>query len=157
MRHIWSLIAGIVIAPLGWFLLAVVYGLSNEPRRILGLLPTTGLLLLLALIGMLYGLLATLRISPAGALFTAFAYLLPIVLTELNFRWLYRTLSTRWQFGDVPVDLFRPLNLGIIPIIGGIMLISAFSFSRWRDARPGPAEPVQPGGPVSAVHERPEF
>ena len=73
MRHVWTLLAAIVIAPAAWLLIA--YGQPHSAAAFANSVNSGGWhandflwpLLLLAGAGILLGLLATLRISPLGA------------------------------------------------------------------------------------------
>src|SRR5215211_8764525 len=85
MRHLWSLVAGVVAAPLVWGLLAIGQPQSSETIAAWEQQDTinTGDLLkpaaFLAAAGILLGLVATLRFSPAGPLVTGLLFLVPAV------------------------------------------------------------------------------
>jgi len=71
MRHVLSLVMGVVIAPLVWVAIAVGQGATQEgvPHGLL----VSGLVLVG--VGLVAGLLASLRTSPLGAVFASVVYL----------------------------------------------------------------------------------
>lgn len=165
MRHIWSLIAGVVIAPLAWFLIAFGQGAmgkgvsSNDfgDDFILG-----GLLI--AGVGLILGLIASLRTSPVGALFAAVIFLgasmfaLFAPLDALDF------FGQEWKFGGYVVNPASPLNSATLAVVGGMLLMAIFSPARWRGKPttaadeskeewnpPAPAEPWEPPSTTASV------
>lgn len=139
MRHVLSLVAGMVVAPVVWLLVAVGQGATQNG---LADAPTTsqelvGGVMLLA-IGLVAGLIATLRTSPLGAIIvglvfvgaSAYLYLDPAEAANLFDR------ST--TAGPFTIDLMAPLTSGVLGFTGGLLLVSAFSAARWRGAAPEP-------------------
>lgn len=150
MRHIWSLILGVVIAPLAWFLVA--FGQSAMSRGhslsdfkndfILGGLLIVG-------VGLLLGLIGSLRTSPVGALIAALVFLgasgfaIFAPLEALNLFGDARTL------GSYELNLATPLTSGVLAVVGGMLLLSVFSPARWR-AKPAQAAPVADSTPPTS-------
>lgn len=140
MRHIWSLIAGVIITPLAWFLIAVGQGamskglsLLNNDNFLLGGLMVIG-------VGLTLGLIGSLRTSPVGALIAAVTYLSTSVYMLLAPLQAFDLLGKRQQLGDYGWDLASPVYSGTMAVVGGMLLIAAFSAARWRgDA--GSADP----------------
>ncbi|NUR70279.1 MAG: hypothetical protein HOU81_05630 [Hamadaea sp.] len=137
MRHLWSLIAGVVIAPLVWAVVAFgqtvmgeVYtagaptGYSSKVLLGAGLLVGAGLIA---------GLIASLRVSPVGPLLVALLYLGSSALL------IFAPKTGADVFDRVQKDVLghdvmtiTPLKSGVIPVLGGVLLIAVFSASRWR-------------------------
>lgn len=139
MRHIWSLVAGVVIAPVAWFLVA--FGQSAMTQRVTLSSSEDDFLLgglLIVGVGLLLGLIGSLRTSPVAPLFTALIYLSfsgymlvdPMSAADL--------FSRTYQVGGYDVVLSTPLHTGTLAVIGGMLLIAVFSPSRWRGAKPPP-------------------
>jgi hypothetical protein len=140
MRHIWSLLAGIVIAPLGW--LAVAYGqaVMFDAAQAGSSIVIRGLVCLLA-VGLVCGVIGSLRVSPMGPLAVATGYLgataavvfAPVAAT--------RALpAPRALLGEV-VDPSSPLTTGVPGLVGMMLLVAAGSPQRWRRwPQPAPAE-----------------
>jgi hypothetical protein len=137
MRHIGTLIAALIIAPLAWILIA--FGQDRSAQAFdhaeAGAVRTGDFvrpLLFLLAAGILLGLIATLRFSPlgavvAGALYTA-SYLLLLVApnTVLD--------ATGYQFtmAGRQADLSMPLRTGTSLLVGAALLLSMASVKRWR-------------------------
>ncbi|MCP2326660.1 hypothetical protein HDA40_005167 [Hamadaea flava] len=137
MRHLWSLIAGVVIAPLAWAVVAFgqtvmgeVYtagaptGYSSKVLLGAGVLVGAGLIV---------GLIASLRVSPVGPLLVALLYLGSSALL------IFAPKTGVDVFDRVQKDVLghdvmtiTPLKSGIIPVLGGVLLIAVFSGGRWR-------------------------
>src|SRR5690606_33752407 len=90
MRHLWSLLAGIVSATLVWLLLssgqhrsqAVVASWDATGR--FNTADLVGPVILLAVAGIMLGLLGTLRWSPAGPVVAGALFVTPTVLMFIN-------------------------------------------------------------------------
>jgi hypothetical protein len=163
MRHVWSLLAGIVITPLAWVLIALgqnilvtravtraelLTGDDLNPDLIVG-----GAVLIGA--GLLYGLIASLRVSPLGAMVAAFTYLGTTVWAVLSVSSTVRVLGTpTWELFGYPIRLANPIYQGTLPVVGGIMLIAIFSAKRWR-AWPKPAAASTWPEPVTGTSAEP--
>lgn len=140
MRHLWSLIAGILVAPLAWLLLAI--GQSNAEQRITrweqaGFFDTANLVapaVFLVAAGLLLGVLGTLRWSPAGPMVAGALLVLPTVFMFAN---PFRTLEF---FGyDQPRRIFwqdfqpwLPAANGTLLVLGSLLLVATVSAQRWR-------------------------
>jgi len=143
MRHLWSLIAGVVIAPLAWAVVAFGQTVMGE---IIKAGPLTGfstkLLLAAAAFvgaGVVVGLIASLRVSPAGPLLVALLYLgssAVLVFAPKTGLDVFDRVQ-KGVFGH-DVATLGPLTSGVIPVLGGVLLIAVFSAGRWR-AWPGAA------------------
>ncbi len=143
MRHIWSLILGVVIAPLAWFLVA--FGQSAMARGnsladfkndfILGGLLIVG-------VGLLLGLIGSLRTSPLGALIASLGF-----LGATGYA-LFAPMNALDLFGDArkigayDLNLAQPLTTGVLAVVGGMLLLAVFSPSRWR-GNPTVAAPAE--------------
>jgi hypothetical protein len=159
MRHLGSLLAGILIAPAAWVLIALgqqksLATLASWQQS--GGFNTADLLLPAAYLlaaGILIGLIATLRISPLGALIAGLFYAGTYVALFFNpvrvrnavpesLRLLGRTVAPR-----------APLDNGTLLLIGAALLVAVFSFGRWRRwpaAAPAAAPAEEAGEPGDA-------
>jgi len=151
MRHLWSLLAGVVIAPLTWVLVAagqhgsshvVSEWVKNDSYAWANLL---GPAVYLAAAGLLLGLIATLRFSPLGPMVGglllvgpyAGMFAAPFVVRE--------TIPDNWEFRNVDLPLRLPLENGTLLLLGGLLLMATFSIQRWR-RWPNPDAPVDKRG-----------
>jgi hypothetical protein len=169
MRHLLSLIAGVVVAPLAWGLLAMgqagtaatmaAWAASNE-------FDTTDLVkpgAYLAAAGILFGLVATLRISPLGPLVAGAAYLGLYVGIFIDPFATQDAVPNTWKIFDEPIPLRTPLLNGTLLAIGALLVVAVVSTKRWRAwpaeaaAVAGPAafepEPREPGPVVPGLGE----
>lgn len=133
MRHLASLIVGVVIGIVAWMLI----GYSQAH---LGALPVTGLghptwsayqlpLLLMAIAGLLVGLVAATRISPAGPLVAGAGFVvlqLAYVASPGFLDWLPRSV-----FGQTRIWT-RPAATGVAALLGLVMLVAILSVRRWQ-------------------------
>jgi hypothetical protein len=157
MRHIWSLLAGIIITPLAWALIAIGQAVNiggdaifreDQSARLL----SGGGLLLAA--GLLVGLIGGLRVSPVGALVPAIVFIGVSVYSWLDPLKAGLNLNRiDWSMADTHVSLFAPVYTGVLPVLGATLAICAFSSQRWRST-PRPAAPatVEPA-PTAHVYE----
>ncbi|WP_020519100.1 hypothetical protein [Catelliglobosispora koreensis] len=134
MRHTWSLLTGIVVTPLVWLLVAVGQGATEKALPSQSSMP--GQLLVggcvLAGAGLLGGLIATLRTSPTGAMFTGTIYLMASTFMYLKHVQAVDLFTTEWEIQGYPVNLATPLTSGLLAFAGAMLVISIFSASRWR-------------------------
>ncbi|HET6214111.1 MAG TPA: hypothetical protein VFE14_14700 [Micromonosporaceae bacterium] len=139
MRHLLSLIAGVVVAPLAWALVAM--GQAGTAKTLAtwtaaNAFDTTDLIkpaAYLAAAGIVLGLIATLRISPLGPLVAGLAYLGLYVGFFIDPFKTSDAVPNGWKvFGD-PIPLRTPLNSGVLCVIGALLVMSAVSAKRWRD------------------------
>lgn len=162
MRHLWSLLAGVVATPLTWGLLAL--GQSRSLETVTGWVQrdafdTTDLIepaVYLAVAGVLLGLIATLRISPLGPLVAG------LLLTALYGGMFVSPLDVRnavpdnWEILDRQLPLRLPLDNGTLLFVAALLLVATFSAQRWRQwpataVAAGSAEGEQPAGPGTPV------
>ncbi|WP_432981880.1 hypothetical protein [Dactylosporangium sp. CA-233914] len=152
MRHIRTLIVAIVVAPLAWVLLAL------GQARSLSAFPGTGHgtphagdfvkpVLLLAAAGLLLGILATLRVSPLGAMAIGIVYTLSYTML-LAAPSQVVNLSTHdlWVIGH-QVDLAAPIRTGTTMVVGVLLLVATASAQRWR-RWPSPVGPMDEERPL---------
>ncbi|HET8660455.1 MAG TPA: hypothetical protein VFM55_15815 [Micromonosporaceae bacterium] len=158
MRHLWSLIAGVVIAPLVWGLLAIGQPQSSETVAEWEQQDTiyTGDLLkpaaFLAVAAILLGLVATLRFSPAGALVAGLLFLAPAVGLFVDPASVRDGLPDDFTLAGQTVHVRTPLDNGTLLLLGLLLVVAAFSVQRWRrwpvaepDAETEPETEVLPG------------
>jgi hypothetical protein len=119
---------GVVIAPLVWVAVAVGQGATQEgvPNGLL----VSGLVLVG--VGLVAGLLASLRTSPLGAVFASVVFLGASAFMYLDHNRAMDLFTTGWKVQGYPIDLALPLSTGILAFAGGLMLMSVFSAARWR-------------------------
>jgi hypothetical protein len=156
MRHIWTLIAAIVIGPLAWILIAFGQDRSAEAfakAQSSGAFHTGDFvrpLLYLAAAGILLGLIGTLRFSPLGSTLTGVAYVasyVALLIAPKNMLDLFKhNLSV---FGQ-KADPTTPIQTGTTLVIGAVLLVSVVSAARWR-RWPRPAGDEPDAGPARDV------
>ncbi|WP_213453589.1 hypothetical protein [Rhizomonospora bruguierae] len=162
MRHLFSLLVSLILAPAIWLgvgvggnrVLAARTG-NATPQHPDALLLLFGLAVLLAA-GLLYALLVLARLSPVGPVLAGLAYL----------------GATGWamfaydSFRDlVPTDLGSLTGVGEVPA-GGVaallavpLLLTLFSPRRWRRHETTAAQPVTPAysGPAAYPYQQPGY
>lgn len=149
MRHLGSLLAGVVLAPVVWVLVALGQAKSSNTLAAWqeqDAYDTKNLIApaaLLAVAGLLLGLVATLRFSPLGPVVAGAVYV-------LAYAWLF--VSPFKLLDAVPdkIDIFGqkirpevPLTNGTLLLLGALLLVSVFSAKRWR-RWPTPAPALTP-------------
>ncbi|MET7393495.1 hypothetical protein ABZS66_08385 [Dactylosporangium sp. NPDC005572] len=145
MRHIRTLIAALVVAPLAWVLLAL--GQVRSADAFGGNTLHTGDFVrpvaFLAAAGLLLGLLGTLRFSPLGATVIGVLYTLSYtMLLVAPSRTMKLFNDDLWVAGK-HIDLTAPIRSGTTMVLGVLLLIGAASMQRWRrwpQQQPEPAE-----------------
>jgi hypothetical protein len=138
MRHQWSLLAGVVAAPVTWLLIAFGQGQSTETIEgwlDRGTFDSVDLIqpaAYLGAAGVVLGLVATLRISPLGPLVAG------LLLAGVYGAMFADPFAVRdrvpddWKlFGD-PIPLRTPLTNGTLLLIGVLLIMSVLSAQRWR-------------------------
>lgn len=132
MRHVMSLVAGAVVAPLVWVLVAAGQGAfqngvsaDGAPDNL-----TKGGLILVG-IGIIAGLIVALRTSPLGALFAGLVFIGASVYLFLDKAGALSVFTTDWQIQGVLINLAVPLSNGLLAFTGGLLLVSVFSSDRW--------------------------
>ncbi|PZF87628.1 hypothetical protein [Micromonospora deserti] len=138
MRHLWSFLAGLVVAPVTWVLVAL--GQDGSTRTVdrwveIGTFNSANLIepaVYLAVGGVLLGLLGTLRISPLGPLVAGLLLTAPYVgMFVAPFTVRDRIPDGGRVFGD-PLPLDLPVENGTLFLIGLLLLVATFSGQRWR-------------------------
>ncbi|MER5459066.1 hypothetical protein ABT008_30325 [Micromonospora sp. NPDC002389] len=149
MRHLWSFLAGLVVAPVTWVL--VTLGQDGSAGTVdrwveIGTSNTANLIepaVYLAVGGIVLGLLGTLRISPLGPLVAGLLLITPYVgLFVAPFR-VRERIPADWEFLGDPLPLRLPVQNGTLFLIGLLLLMATFSGQRWR-RWPTPAPVVPP-------------
>ncbi len=163
MRHLLSLLAGVVVAPLAWGLIAL--GQSGSQDQIgdwvnTKTFDTADLIepaIYLVVAGILLGLIATLRISPLGPLVGGLLLVAAYVgmfIAPLDVR---DAIPDDWTIQDRHLALRVPLDNGTLALVGLLLVMAVFSANRWRHwpavaaAEPG----AVPGAVLSGTEEAP--
>lgn len=158
MRHLWSLLAGIVAAPLTWVLVAA--GQSGSSRTVANWTATNSFnwanllepAVYLLMAGILLGLLGTLRFSPAGPLAAGLLLVTPYAGLFVEPFVVRDWIPANWRIVDDELPLHLPLDNGTLLFIGTLLLMAAFSVQRWR--RWPTAIPSQEADTAAATDER---
>ncbi|MFY1619428.1 hypothetical protein [Micromonospora sp. WMMD736] len=138
MRHLWSFLAGLVVAPITWVL--VTLGQDGSSRTVdrwveIGTFNTANLIepaVYLGVGGVLLGLLGTLRFSPAGPLVAGLLLVIPYIGMFVAPFEVRDAIPHEWKvFGD-PLPLRLPVENGTLFLIGLLLLMATFSGQRWR-------------------------
>jgi len=138
MRHVGTLIAAAVIAPLVWIMVA--FGQAGSARAFAraqdgGALHTGDFvrpLEYLAVAGLLLGLIATLRLSPLGAVVTGAAYVSSYALLLVAPHWVMGLFRHNLSIAGHVADPATPIRTGTTLLLGTLLLVGAFSIGRWR-------------------------
>jgi hypothetical protein len=160
MRHLWSLLAGVLAAPLAWAFLAT--GQHRSERTVAGwddtgLFDTAELIgpaAFLAAAGVVLGLLGTLRWSPLGPLVAGLLLVTPTVLLFINpFETLDALAFDAARADGEPVRVLSqdlqpwlPVANGTLLVLGALLLMAVLSGQRWR-RWPTAAAPAVTAGP----------
>lgn len=160
MRHLWSLLAGVVAAPLAWLCLAI--GQYQSSRTVAewneeNLFDTAELIGPAAFLvgaGVLLGLVGTLRWSPVGPLVAGLLFVVPTIFMFID---PFRTLdafSVDQQRNLLEQDYqpWLPLESGTSLVLGMLLLVAVFSRQRWRR---WPAAAGVGAGAAAPVGEQP--
>jgi hypothetical protein len=155
MRHLWSFLAGLVVAPVTWVL--VTLGQDGSTRTIsrwveIGTFNTANLIepaVYLAVAGILLGLLGTLRVSPLGPLVAGLLLIAPYVGTFVAPFEVRDRVPEGWKVLGDPLPLHLPVQNGTLFLIGALLVMATFSGQRWRRWPRPAAEPATTpaGGP----------
>ncbi|TDB75780.1 hypothetical protein [Micromonospora sp. KC723] len=160
MRHLWSFLAGLVVAPITWVL--VTLGQDGSGRTVdrwveIGTYSTPNLIepaVYLGVAGVLLGLLATLRVSPLGPLVAGLLLVTPYVgMFVAPFAVLDR-IPDGWRILGDPLPLSLPVRDGTLFLIGLALLMATFSVQRWRrwPARATPEATAAPADDAPPVN-----
>ncbi|MFC5923515.1 hypothetical protein [Micromonospora vulcania] len=156
MRHLWSFLAGLVVAPITWAL--VTLGQDGSSRTVdrwveIGTFNTANLIepaVYLGVGGVLLGLVATLRVSPLGPLVAGLLLVTPYVGMFVAPFEVRDAIPQEWKvFGD-PLPLRLPVENGTLFLIGLLLLMATFSGQRWRQWPRPATEPVTEPVPAPA-------
>jgi hypothetical protein len=155
MRHLWSLLAGVVAAPLAWVLVAM--GQGGSTRTVTGWVEssrydTVDLIepaVYLAVAGIALGLIGTLRFSPLGPLVAGLLLATPYAGLFADPFAVHDAVPDTWEILDKPIPLEQPLDNGTLLLLGALLVIAAFSVRRWR------RWPVEAAAPSPALDEAP--
>jgi hypothetical protein len=161
MRHLWSLIAGVVLAPIVWAVAA--YGQAVTAQVSANGAPTSfesKLLIAAAAFvgaGLVFGIIGTLRISPVGPLVAGLAYLASYALAIFVPATANDAFNRVTTVGDYKVQYATAVTSGLIPVLGAALLMAVFSPGRWRAwpaaaaAEPVATTPVSPAGTTTST------
>jgi len=152
MRHLWTLIAAIVVAPAAWLLIA--YG-QTQAEQAFGTAVRADAwasgrfvwpLVFLAGAGLLLGLLGTLRFSPLGAVLTGLVYVATYVVVMIDGRVVYPHVDYTITVLGHDAQLTAPITRGTSLLLGALLLVAVASISRWRrwPVAAATAEPAPP-------------
>ena len=138
MRHIGTLIAAIVIAPLAWILLALG---QDRSTRVFADAHATGVyhrgdfvrpLLVLGAAGLLLGLIATLRLSPLGAVVAGALYATSYIMLLVAPGRVQIVFGHDIYVGGHRADPMTPVRTGTTLVLGMLLLVSVASVRRWQ-------------------------
>jgi len=171
MRHLWSLLAGVVAAPLAWLLIAAgqtQWQGTVQEWNLAGRFDTADLVVpgvFLAVAGIVLGLLATLRVSPAGPLVAGLLLLVPTIGMFIHPFDTADMISDEdgWVLLGQAVDPRVPVANGTLFMLSALLLMAVFSAHRWRRLPAVVAAPVAvdaevpptPGAAPVVVDDRP--
>ncbi|MFC4148273.1 hypothetical protein ACFO0M_18630 [Micromonospora mangrovi] len=138
MRHLWSFLAGLVVAPVTWVL--VTLGQDGSGRTVhrwveIGTYSTPNLIepaVYLGVAGILLGLLGTLRVSPLGPIVAGLLLITPYVGMFIAPFTVRDRIPDDWKVLGDPLPLRLPVENGTVFLIGVLLLMAAFSGQRWR-------------------------
>ena len=153
MRHLWSFLAGLVVAPVTWVL--VTLGQDGSGRTVhrwveIGTYSTPNLIepaVYLGVAGILLGLLGTLRFSPLGAVVAGLLLITPYVGMFIAPFTVRDQIPDSWKLLGDPLPLRQPVENGTLFLVGVLLLMAAFSAQRWR---PWPA-PATAGAELTSA------
>jgi hypothetical protein len=146
MRHLGTLIAALVMAPLAWLLVAFGQDRSAQAfahAQSAGAFDTADFIrpvLVLGAAGLLLGLIATLRFSPLGAVVAGIGYAGCYTLLLVAPDGVLRLFRHHLSIAGRRADLSTPLRTGTALLIGALLVVGVASVGRWR-RWPHPATP----------------
>lgn len=151
MRHLSTLIAAVLVAPLSWLLLA--FGQDRSAQAFANAQNTGAFdtgdfvrpVMCLAGAGLLLGLLATLRFSPLGVVLTGAGYAAAYLGLLFDPEGVLGLFPQHLTVAGRSADLTTPLRTGTALVLGALMVVAALSVGRWR-RWPSAEEPERPAG-----------
>ena len=155
MRHLWSFLAGLAVAPVTWVL--VTLGQDGSAGTVnrwveIGTSNTANLIepaVYLAVGGIVLGLLGTLRISPLGALVAGLLLVTPYIGMFVSPFRVRDRIPADWEFLGDPLPLRLPVENGTLFLIGMLLLMATFSGQRWRRWPRPVTEPTPVAAPAT--------
>ncbi|MCW3814648.1 hypothetical protein ONA91_09295 [Micromonospora sp. DR5-3] len=157
MRHLWSFLAGLVVAPITWVL--VTLGQDGSAGTVhrwveIGTYSTPNLIepaVYLGVAGILLGLLGTLRFSPLGPLVAGLLLAIPYVGMFVAPFTVRDRIPEGWKMLGDPLPLRQPMENGTLFLIGVLLLMAVFSGQRWRRSpgQPPAVAELTPADPAS--------
>jgi hypothetical protein len=155
IRHLWSLVAGLVAAPVAFLLISL--DLAYVQVRLTG--DPQGFQLnfaRLVAVGIVLGAVATLKISPVGPMVAGALLLTPTTIGLFSpdlFLQIFQ--DTDFQIGLVGIRPVVGAGSALGVALGALMLMAGASPSRWKGPAAEPAAvavpelaPVDPAGPA---------
>lgn len=138
MRHLWSLLAGVVAAPLTWVLVSM--GQADSSNTVAGWAETRRYdtldliepAIYLVVAGVLLGVIGTLRFSPLGPLVAGLLLITPYAGLFVDPLAVRDAVPDNWNVFDRDIPLLVPLDNGTLVLLGALLVIAAFSVQRWR-------------------------
>lgn len=138
MRHLWSFLAGLVVAPVTWVMVAL--GQDGSTRTVdrwveIGRFNSANLIepaVWLVVGGIVLGLLGTLRVSPLGPIVAGLLLAAPYVGLFVAPFTVRDRIPDGWGFLGDPLPLRLPVENGTLFLIGLLLLMATFSGQRWR-------------------------
>jgi hypothetical protein len=138
MRHLRSLLAGLLIAPAAWLLLAIgqprtttVFARWVE-RNAYRTTDLIGPIAYLAVAGLLIGLIACLRLSPAGPIAAGIIYIAGYTVMFINPLWGIRHIPRHLDLGIVDAEPRIPVTNGTLAILAVCLVVASANRDRWR-------------------------
>lgn len=138
MRHLWSFLAGLVVAPVTWIL--VTLGQDGSARTVdrwveIDRFNSANLIepaVWLFVGGVLLGLLGTLRVSPIGPIVAGLLLATPYLGLAISPFAVRNRIPADWEVLGDPLPLRLPLENGTLFLIGLLLMVAGFSGQRWR-------------------------
>ncbi|MBT8224458.1 MAG: hypothetical protein HKP61_13655 [Dactylosporangium sp.] len=137
MRHLGSLAAGLLIAPAAWLLVAI-----GQPRTVAifnrwsdhdayDTVDLIGPVAYLVAAGLLFGLVAALRLSPAGPLLAGVGYAAVYGIMFVDPLWGLDHIPSRIDLRWIEAEPRIPVVNGTLALLAAVLLVASFSRRRW--------------------------
>jgi hypothetical protein len=156
MRHLVTLLAAIIIAPLAWILIAL-----GQDRSVAAFAASSGGTLhggdfarplqVLAAAGLLLGIIGTLRFSPLGAFVSGVGYVSSYALLLVAPNQVVQLFSHTISVAGHRADLATPMRNGTVLFAGALLVVGAASVGRWRRG----SRPADEAAGTVVPHDRP--